>query len=233
MPPAAPADDATLLEAWRAGDDRSGERLFDRHADLIARFFENKVREGAEDLTQATFLRAIESQPRLRESAAFGGFLLGIARNVLRQHLRVLVRGREVDPEVDSMAELAPGPSSVIGERQEHRLLLEGLRHLAIDDQIILELFYWEKLKGDEIAEIMGVSPASARGRLSRARDKLRDKMAEISASPELLASTLRGLDTWAGDLRGRLGGVEESAGRFGSRLSAGGSPGSASSDPS
>jgi RNA polymerase sigma-70 factor (ECF subfamily) len=125
--------DVALLDAWRDGDDRAGERLFDRHADAVARFFENKVRDGAEDLTQATFLRLIEVRERIRVGIAFRAFVIGIARNVLREHLREPGRGRQVDPEVDCMAELAPGPSTLIGAREEHRLLIEALRLFRIE----------------------------------------------------------------------------------------------------
>jgi RNA polymerase sigma factor (sigma-70 family) len=201
--------DAELLVAWRGGDRGAGERLFDRHADAIARFFENKIRSGAEDLTQATFLRMLEGRDRIRAEAAFRAYAFGIARNVLREHLRELARGRQVDPSVDSMAELAPGPSTVVGARQEHQLMLEALRHLAIDDQILLELHYWEELRTDEIAEILGIPPPSTRRRLSEARARLDAKMAEIAASPELLDRTLRNLESWVAEIRGQLGGRE------------------------
>jgi RNA polymerase sigma factor (sigma-70 family) len=197
--------DAALLDAWRAGDDRAGEQLFDRHADGVARFFENKVREGAEDLTQATFLRMIEGRERVRHGVAFRGFVIAIARNVLREHLRELGRGRQVDPEVDCMAELAPGPSTLIGAREEHRLLIEGLRRIPIESQILLELFYWERLKSHEIALVFDLPAPTIRTRLARARALLAEKMAELAASPEVLASTLQGLDTWAAELQGQL----------------------------
>ena len=61
-------------------------QLFDRHADAIARFFENKVRDGAEDLIQATFLRMMEGRERIL-GESFRAFMFGIARNVLREHL--------------------------------------------------------------------------------------------------------------------------------------------------
>jgi RNA polymerase sigma-70 factor (ECF subfamily) len=197
--------DAELLDTWRSGDDQAGERLFDRHADAVARFFENKVRDGAEDLTQATFLRMIEGRERVREGVAFRAFVLGIARNVLREHIREQVRGRKVDPEVDCMAELAPGPSTVLGERDEQRLLLEGLRRLPIDQQILLELFYWEQLKSHEIAVVLELAPSTIRTRLIKAREALALKMAALAESPELLASTLAGLETWAEQIQGRL----------------------------
>jgi RNA polymerase sigma-70 factor (ECF subfamily) len=197
--------DVALLDAWRDGDDRAGERLFDRHADAVARFFENKVRDGAEDLTQATFLRLIEVRERIRVGIAFRAFVIGIARNVLREHLREPGRGRQVDPEVDCMAELAPGPSTLIGAREEHRLLIEALRRLPIESQILLELCYWEQLNSQEMAAVLEVPASTIRTRLTRARAQLADRMAQLAASPEVLASTLQGLDTWAAELQGQL----------------------------
>lgn len=204
MSPNAEGDDG-LLEAWRGGDARAGERLFDRHADAVARFFENKVRQGAEDLVQATFVRMLEGRDRIREGS-FVAYLFGIARNVLREHVRGLVRGREVDPSVESMAALAPGPSAVVAMRQEHQLMLEGLRRLSIEDQILLELFYWEELRTDQIAEILEIPPSSARRRLSTARARLEERMAEIAASADLLDRTTRHLDSWIGEVRQQLG---------------------------
>lgn len=191
--------------AWRQGDVSAGERLFDRHADAVARFFENKVQRSAEDLVQTTFLRMIEGIERLRADEAFRAFVFAVARNVLREHLRELLRGRQIDPAVDSMAALDPGPSTALGMRQEHQLMLEGLRHLSIDDQILLELFYWEELGGSEIARILGIPASSTRRRLSEARARLDAKMAEIAASPVLLARTLRHLDSWVAEVRDQL----------------------------
>ncbi|MCA9708516.1 MAG: sigma-70 family RNA polymerase sigma factor [Myxococcales bacterium] len=199
--------DAELLDAWRSGDQAAGERLFDRHADAVARFFENKVCRGAEDLTQATFLRMIEGRDRVRPEGSFAAFIFGIARNVLREHLRELARGRDVDPAVDSMAELAPGPTTLMGMRQEHQLMLQGLRGLSIDDQILLELFYWEDLRTHEIAQILGVPPPTARRQLSEARGRLDRKMAQLAKSPDVFDRTARHLDSWIADIRRELGG--------------------------
>ncbi len=197
--------DSALLEAWRRGDSSSGERLFDRHAPAIARFFENKVREGTEDLAQATFLRMLEGRERIRQGSSVRAFLFGIARNVLREHLRRLTRNREIDPATDSMAALAPGPSTLVGLRQEHQLMLAGLRALSIDDQILLELFYWEELRTHEIAQFLDTTPSSARRRLAEARARLDRTMAKIAESPELLARTTQHLHSWIADVRRKL----------------------------
>jgi RNA polymerase sigma factor (sigma-70 family) len=203
--------DLALLTAWQSGDTTAGERLFDRHADAVARFFENKVRNDAEELVQATFLRMLEGRDRIRDVRAFRAFVFAIARNVLHEHLRELARGREVDPEVDSMVALVPGPSTLVGEREEHRLLLEGLRRLPIEDQILVELAYWEGLDSGALGEIVGMPASSVRTRISRARERLRQTMAELAATPTVLASTFEGMEGWAAELRARLRAGQES----------------------
>ncbi|WP_045117296.1 RNA polymerase sigma factor [Plesiocystis pacifica] len=197
--------DAQLLGQWRGGDNSAGAQLFDRHADAVGRFFENKVRSGTDDLIQQTFLRLVEGRERIRDGVAFRGFVLGVARNVLREHLRRLTRGREVDPEVESMAELAPGPSTLLGACREQRLLLEGLRRLPVEHQVALELYYWEGLNAAQIAEIMEISHSAMRSRLTKARALLRQAMVQLAESPQLLESTVNGLDDWASQLRQQL----------------------------
>lgn len=44
--------DVELLEAWRGGDRRAGEQLFERHFDAVSRFFRNKLEFGVDDLIQ-------------------------------------------------------------------------------------------------------------------------------------------------------------------------------------
>lgn len=198
--------DVELLERWRSGDVAAGRELYDRHADAVARFFENKVCVGAEDLTQQTFLLLVESRDRIREGLTMRAFVLGIARNVLRDHVRKLARGREVDPEVDAMADLAPGPTTVIGHSREQRLLLAALRRLPLEHQIGLELFYWEEMDAREIAEVMGISHSAMRSRLAKARALLREAMELLAETPELLASTLDNLAHWASQVRAGLG---------------------------
>jgi RNA polymerase sigma factor (sigma-70 family) len=194
--------DLTLLERWRNNDLRGGRALFERHSDAVIRFFRNKFDSEYPDLVQETFVRLVESRDRIQDGQAFRAYVLGIARRVLLEHLRELPRQRAFDPAVDSVAALLPGPSTIAARRRELRLLLEGLRRIPLEHQIVLELFYWEKMKATELAVTMGVSPSTMRGRLHRARASLRRALAELAEAPELIESTTARLDDWAEQVR-------------------------------
>src|SRR5262245_31873017 len=140
------SSDGELLGRWRAGDALSGEVLFDRYYDLVDRFFLNKVTGGIQDLVQETFIRCVESRERIQDNDRFRSFLVGIAYNVLNAYLRNNYRGgREIDFSEASVCDLDPGPGTLVGQRREQRLLLEALRKIPVDDQVILELHYWEQ----------------------------------------------------------------------------------------
>jgi len=199
--------DGQLLECWRAGDTASGEALFERYYDMVERFFLNKVAGGVQDLVQETFMRCVEGRERIRDQDRFRTYMFGIAYNVLTAYLRERYRSdRAIDLSEISMCDIAPGPSSLIARQREHQLLIEALRAIPIEDQVILELHYWEQLTTNEMAEVIGIPIGTARGRLQRARTRLEEAMQRLTSSPQDFASTMARLDDWAAECREHLG---------------------------
>lgn len=197
--------DGELLERWRAGDSESGEALFERYYDILERFFVNKVNDAVPDLVQETFTRCVQNHDKIRDNQ-FRLYLFGIAYNVLHAHLRARYRGATpLDMSQTSVYDVAPGPLTLIVRRREHRLLLEALRTISIDDQVVLELHYWENLTTDEIGEVLGIPAPTTRGRLQRARDKLGEVMQRLTESSQDLATTVASLEDWAKDCRDHL----------------------------
>jgi RNA polymerase sigma-70 factor (ECF subfamily) len=192
--------DEELFDAWCAGEQRSGARLFDRHFNAISRFFKNKVGEEFEDLVQQTFAACLESRARFRRDSSFRTFLFAIAHNILRVHYRTR-RREQVDFDEVSVHDLAPGPSSVLARAREQELLLGSLRRLPLELQVILELYYWESLTAKAIAEIVDESEYTIRNRLRRGKELLRRNMELLATSPEELESTLGGLERWAREI--------------------------------
>lgn len=197
------ADDAALLLAWRAGDADAGEALFTRHMPSIARFFRNKIDGDIEELIQRTFLACLEGHDRFSGAGSFRGFLFGIARNILLNHLRTAYRrGTPVDVDEVSLHDLSPTPSAAVADKQEMRLLLEALRRLPLAHQLVIEFAHWEEMTLAEIAEALGVPVGTAATRLRRARQLLKEQMLAMATSTELRASITSGFETWARGLR-------------------------------
>lgn len=199
--------DFELLEAWREGNDRAGRELFARHFDSIYRFFRSKIEDAADDLTQQTFLGAVKGKQRYRGDASFRTYLYTIARNRLYTHIRDRQR-RDAVVEVrqQSVADLGLGsPTKQIADREEHKLLLQAMRHLPLEMQVALELHYWEGLSVREIAIVIETPEGTIKRRLQRARQRLDELIVELADSDALRRSTQANFDDWARGLRNRL----------------------------
>lgn len=201
--------DIAWMQAWRAGDQRAGAKLYRRHSAAAARFFRNKAAaRDLPDLLQTTFMTCFEHGERLRADASFRAFLLGIARNVLLRHYRDHYRKHDkIDFGVSSVVELGISPTGLIAAQQCEQILLEALRSLAIEDQIMLELYYWENMSGSELAELYELPEGTLRSRLRRARRLLGEAFARLehSGTGTREPEDPRSLATWAGRVRARL----------------------------
>jgi RNA polymerase sigma-70 factor, ECF subfamily len=82
--------DNTLLESAQQGDQAAFGEIVRRHQGSIYGFLRARLLQNsdAEDLTQETFLRAYTCRARFDSSCQVGPWLIGIARNVLREHAR-------------------------------------------------------------------------------------------------------------------------------------------------
>lgn len=191
--------DRELFDAWVKGSRRAAAALFERHFDAVERFFRNKVLEGHEDLVQQTFAACIEGRDRFRGDSSFRTYLFAIAHNVLRAYFRSRRRDNEriAFTEV-SACDIAPGPSTMFRARREQQLLLEALRQIPLDYQVVLELYYWEELSGSAIAEIVELPENTVRSRIRKGKQLLEKKMKVLARNADELKNTLEDLEQWA-----------------------------------
>ncbi|MCH9683724.1 MAG: RNA polymerase sigma factor [Deltaproteobacteria bacterium] len=199
--------DICLLRAWAAGDRDAGETLYNRYFDVVYRFFRSKVPYATADLTQATMEALIKSDHRFEGQGSFRSFVLGIAVNVLRNHLRARGRSR-IDFVGDdcSCEELGLGPFELVADDQDQKLLVKALRRIPIELQIVVELHYWEEMSSREIGVVLGVPASTIRDRRKRAKVQLRRQLERLMSGPLRVETTLVGLTTWANELRQRVG---------------------------
>lgn len=172
--------DLALLESWRAGDAQAGEELVSRHWPSISRFFRSKVGDEGADLISQTFLACVEARDRI-DGGNVRAYLFAVARRRLADHFRKGKSATAVDLSECSLADMRTGPLTQLGRAESHELLQRALALIPLDDQIALELSYFEELSTREIAEVLEVGENTVRSRLARARDKLRRALAAIA----------------------------------------------------
>lgn len=198
--------DFELLDAWSSGSNEAGEALLGRHCNRLARFFFNKVSDpDHEDLVQRTLLACIKSRDAFRRESSFRSFLFAVARNELRMHLRRKRPQGAVDMSIDSLAALDAGASTAVGRAQSQALLLDALRQLPVDTQLLLELRYWEDLPSEELASMFEISTTTVRTRLHRARQLLKERIEKLESDPTLRSAALGGFETWAREIHEEL----------------------------
>lgn len=172
--------DVVLLERWVAGNRRAGGALVRRHFTALERFFTNRVPEGDRaDLIQATLLECTRAVERFRGEARFKTYLLAIARNVLLHYYRTRARKLDhVDPLTHSVADCLGGDAFVqLAQVDDRHALLQALSRLPLEQQMVLELRYFERLTLEECAVVLERSPSVVSRRIDHAKRLLREAL--------------------------------------------------------
>lgn len=192
------------LSAWRAGERSAGEQLVAQYYGPVLRFFELRAGYVADDLTQATFLAAVEAKDRFAGDATFRAYLFGIARHKLLEFLR---KSRRRDAAHEEAKKRGPSTgltaSGLVAIKDEQRTLLLALNRLPEDLQTAMQLHYWEGMAGKEIAAVLEIPPSTVRNRLSRARQELRAHVDAVAPGPRVSKSLLEDLAGWTRSLVG------------------------------
>ncbi|MCA9709027.1 MAG: sigma-70 family RNA polymerase sigma factor [Myxococcales bacterium] len=196
-------DDAELLAAWRAGDASAGQKLFGRYFEPVSRFFINKLPHDHEDLIQETFTACVRGRDRLRKDSSFRSYLFSTAYNVLKSYFSRNRGPRATEPlESCATGDLAPGPSTLLRASERDRLLLEALRSIPLELQVVLEMRFWEGMSSEEIGEVLGISPTTVRTRTFRGREKLGAILARLVVHGGDKAAPVDDLEGWAARVR-------------------------------
>ena len=145
---------------------------------LLARIVQNA--RDAEEIAQATFVRIWERRARYRAGAEFRPWLFAIGVNLARNRLRWWRRRPEVSLDAWMEIESASRGGGTPGEL-EKRELVEAVRSavaqlpLPLREALVLQEF--EQLSHAEIALAVGCTPKAVEGRLSRAKERLRQPL--------------------------------------------------------
>ncbi len=140
--------------------------------------------EDAQDLVQATYLKALERFESFQPGTNCRAWLLRILRNTWIDQLRHMkVAGPELPIEENLLPAPAQQQETVFSDADEilenfsDEQVIKALGELSEEQRFALFLVDVEDFSHEEVAEIMDVATGTVKSRTSRARAALRQKL--------------------------------------------------------
>jgi len=185
------APHADMLERLQGSDHMTMAAIYDRYFDRVYSLVFNQVdrnREVAEDIVQETFLAALKSAKGFEGRSSAYTWLCSIAYHKVADHYRrqarerkYMVSGVDVDAvDVTDSSDKQSQPESLIDSAETRQVVNEALAKLPWDYRQVLILKYVEEMSVLEISRVMGCSPKSVEGLLTRSRKALENHLAEF-----------------------------------------------------
>ncbi len=135
----------------------------------------------ADDLTQDTYARALQSLHRFRADSSARTWLLTIARNTCADHVRRTVRRRRL---TDRLRNIAVTQAQIVPDHGGGTDLDALVAALEPDRRLAFVLTQTLGLTYDEAAAVCSCPIGTIRSRVSRARTDLLDALAEADIGP-------------------------------------------------
>ncbi len=186
------ASDAELGRRARVGDREAFARIYERHAPAVHGVLVALAPwRDVHDLVQDVFLLALRSIDALDDPERVGPWLLAIARNRARDHLRAAGATREGHADARGLAsrssderESPRASTASTDDEEEARGVLDAIRGLPSSYRETLALRLVEGLSGPQIAERTGLTHGSVRVNLTRGMKLLRERLEARARKP-------------------------------------------------
>jgi RNA polymerase sigma-70 factor (ECF subfamily) len=170
----------------REGDVQAVAEAYDQFAETVRAFARRLTgdAEAAEDLVHDVFVTLPSAIRNFRGESSLKTFLVSIAVNHARHHLRAAARRRSAMQRYSEQPESSvDDPEHLLRRRQLADLLSSALDELPLDQRVAFVLCDVEERPSPEVASIVGVPEATVRTRLFHARRKLRERLEQIGVT--------------------------------------------------
>ena len=175
------ANDA-LVAGLRAGDRDAVEQAYIAHHAAIRAFARRLVGDeaAAEDIVHEAFVALPRAIRRFRGEGSLRAFLIGVAINHSRRHVRSAMRRRRATERLAARDEVHPPlaaatPADDLMRKRLADRLWSALDRLPIDQRVVFVLCEAEQRTSIEVGAIVGAPEGTVRTRLFHAKRKLRE----------------------------------------------------------
>ena len=178
-------DDGDLVERLANGDRAACEQVYLAHHSAIRGFARRLVGDeaAAEDIVHDTFLALPKTIRRFRGEGSLRSFLIGVAINRSRRHVRSAMRRRRATERL-AAAYVEPhahdATDQLIG-KQLAQALWAALDQLPIAQRVVFVLCEAEQRTSVEVAAIVDAPEGTVRSRLFHAKRRLRELLEDES----------------------------------------------------
>ena len=164
----------------RSRTDRAFRELYDRHHREVFAYFSRRTdRETSLECTEDVFLVAWRRFGDVPEGGGELRWLYGVARRVLANRRRSLMRrNRLVRRLLGLGVSLPEEPEAQVIQRAEEQEVVDAIGRLSGTDQEVVRLAYWEELPHADIGMIIGCSAGAVDTRLHRAIRRIEKELA-------------------------------------------------------
>lgn len=173
------SDSALIARAKE--DPEAFSLLYERYVDKIYNYiyYRTSNHHDAEDLVSRTFYRALKHFPRYEDRGIpFSAYLYRIAHNIVANWHRDNSRRQIVSlNEQITSSVRREQPAAVVQDKDEQKIMLKAVHHLAEDRQELLYLKFIEQLSNAEIGEIMGRTEGAIKSLYHRTLVALREDL--------------------------------------------------------
>jgi RNA polymerase sigma factor (sigma-70 family) len=175
-------DDELLVEQFCRGDESAFERIVEQYSDDVAAFANRLLGwpGDVEDVVQDIFLAAFLGLKKFRCDCSLKSWLFTITMNKCRtNHNRRWLRLRRFSQEIDKVS-FSSACEEKYMDADEFRHVRRAVEALPARYREPVVLRYLQEIDTDETSRILGISKNTLNVRLSRARKRLREDLAEL-----------------------------------------------------
>lgn len=176
-----PLSDIELIQRVLNGDSGAERALYDGHVDRVYRLAYRLAGDAelAQDITQEAFVRAFSKLREFQGRSAFATWLhaitVSIALNTLRKVKKIRTREIELDDTTPAFA------AAREAEPDLKQRLKTAIATLPEHYRAVFVMYDVEGYTHEEIGAALGVPVGTSKARLSRAREKLREQLADFA----------------------------------------------------
>lgn len=175
-----------ILKA-KSGDQEAITQIYNENVNkvyfLCLKFLKNS--DDANDITQDTFVKVFTSLDQLKNPSALSSWILTIAANLCKNHLKKSNRFIASDEDDETIFNIEETDDAFIPEQsadnaETRRLVMEIIDRLPDGQRMAIILFYYNEMSIKEIAEVLECTENAVKLRLNHARQTIKEEVLKL-----------------------------------------------------